>query len=134
MTLERRRHRSKETLEAIHLHLEAAKERLGAVAVWVADEDGLLIGSSDAPMDSDALAAYTPIPGRLGDRPAEQMDMLGQMKHLEGHHTVVREFEVDGLPLLLGVATTEPPGEAMGPELGTAIEGVVRILAEPSKG
>jgi len=133
VTPERRRHRSKEILEAIHLHLQAVKERLDAAAVWVADEDGLLLGASEAPMDGDALAAYTPIPGRLGEHPDEQMGILGQMKHLEGHHTVVREFEVDGLPLLLGLATEDPPRDDVQDELDLAIQGVIRILAEPSK-
>lgn len=131
---ERRKQRSQETLQAINLQLDAVKARLGAAAVWVADDDGLLLGASDTPLDSEALAAYTPLPGRLEPYPHEQMGMLAQMRVLDGHQVVLREFEVDGFPFGLGLAFEQPRDEDLGQELDLAVAGVIRILAEGARG
>ena len=129
---ERRQQRSRETLEAIRLQLEAVAERLGAVAVWVADEDGILLGgASDDEIDTDALAAYSTLPTKLKTNPGEQMQMIRLMQEMDGYHVHLREFAVDGLPFTMGVATRDMV--ANEEETRRAITGVVRILAEPQK-
>ena len=131
---DRRKRRSRETLEAIHLQLEAVKQRLEAVSVWVADEDGLLLGAADGPLDSEALAAYTPLPGRLESYPDEQMGVIAQMHELDGHRVVLRKFEIDGLPFTVGLAFDQARDGDVAGEVDLAIAGVVRIVAEGARG
>ena len=127
---DRRRNRSRETLEAIHLQLQAVAERVGAVAVWIADTDGILLGASESEMDSEALAAYSSLPWRLDTSPPEQMKMVGLMDELDGYHVTFRKFDVDGVAFSLGFATQDPVTEEAREEAGRAITGVIRILGE----
>jgi len=130
---DRRKRRSRETLEAIHLQLEAVKERLGAASVWVADEDGLLLGAADGPLDSEALAAYTPLPGRLESYPDEQMGVIAQMHELDGYQVVLREFDIEGIPFIVGLAFEQAGDDEVSGEVDVAISGIVRILAEGTR-
>lgn len=134
---DRRRRRSRQTLRAIHLQLQAVAERLGAVAVWVADADGLLLGASESDIEGDVLAAYSSIPRCLEALPGAQMGMVAAMDELKGTSVTFKPFEVDGQSFSLGIARpprhtdddTDDRGE-VGDEAGRAITGVVRILAE----
>lgn len=134
---ERRRQRSQQTLKAINLQLQAVAERLEATAVWVADEDGLLLGASESDMDSEVLAAYSSIPWRLEQLPGDQMGMVALMKELQGANVRFKRFEVDGVGFSLGIARTAPhtdddtdDREEVGDASTRAITGVIRILAE----
>ncbi len=136
-TSERRNQRSRETLKAINLQLQADAERLEATAVWVADEDGLLLGASDTEVDSEILAAYSSLPWRLEQLPGDQMGMVALMEELQGANVTFKRFSVDGLGFTLGIARTAPDTddetddrEEVGDQSERAITGVIRILAE----
>ncbi len=136
-TSERRNQRSRETLKAINLQLQAVAERLEATAVWVADEDGLLLGASDTEVDSEILAAYSSLPWRLEQLPGDQMGMVALMEELQGANVTFKRFSVDGLGFTLGIARTAPDTddetddrEEVGDQSERAITGVIRILAE----
>lgn len=134
---ERRQQRSLQTLKAINLQLQAVAERLDATAVWVADEDGLLLGASESDVDSEILAAYSSIPWRLEQLPGDQMGMVALMNELQGANVTFKKFSVDGVGFNLGIARTAPDTddntddrEEVGDESSRAIIGVIRILAE----
>ncbi len=134
---ERRRDRSRETLKAINLQLQAVAEHLGATAVWVADDDGLLLGASETEVDGDILAAYSSIPWRLESLPGDQMGMLALMEELQGANVSFKKFTVDDVGFTLGIAREArhtdddtDDREEVGGQAERAISGVVRILAE----
>ena len=140
-TSERRHQRSRQTLEAINMQLQAVAERLGATAVWVADADGLLLGASETEVDSEILAAYSSILWRLEQLPGDQMGMVALMQELKGANVAFKQFSVEGTSFTLGIARTAPDTDddtddrqEVGDESERAITGVIRILAEGATG
>jgi hypothetical protein len=123
-TIERRRHRTEDTLLALSRLLEAARQRNGLDALAVTDSTGLLLAGAGASRLCDELAAWAPVVARgaANDTVPTCLDVF------EGR-TRLQRLRVDGVEIVvasLGKAPAEDSLEAVS-------AGCRRILTSPAR-
>ncbi len=59
--IERRQRRSEEKPVALRYYLDHLAYKRGCLAAFIADQDGLLIAHSPGRIDTESLAAFTPV-------------------------------------------------------------------------
>lgn len=59
--IERRQRRSEEKPLALRYYLDHFIQQRGSLAAYIADQDGLLLAHSASDIDTETLAAFTPI-------------------------------------------------------------------------
>lgn len=118
---ERRRHRSADTITALHYQLNAVRREAALDAVVLVDESGCLVAGAGAWPVCEELAAYTPL---LGDTPRARTVVSARIAAISAQAERL-SFDVDGQPVYLcGRGGTTKRTSA----LSRAAEGVRRIL------
>jgi hypothetical protein len=119
---ERRRRRTDDVMEALHLQLDACRESAALEAVVIADDLGMCLASSGAPAMCYEVAARLPILARKAG------DFAGVLLGASGGVPVgVKRINVGDTELIACVLGGDQ--ERHGAELRRAEQGVMRILA-----
>ncbi|HEY3497770.1 MAG TPA: hypothetical protein VGK73_23895 [Polyangiaceae bacterium] len=95
-SLERRRHRSEDALEALTRLLESARRRSGLEALAVTDSTGLLLAGAGASQLCDELAAWAPV---MAHAPAN--DSVPNCLDAFESRTRLRRLRVDGFEIVV---------------------------------
>jgi hypothetical protein len=120
---ERRRRRTEDVMEALHLQLDACRLDGDFEAMVVADEHGMCLASSGLPATCLEIAARLPIIGRKTDGWAGTL--LGAAG---GVAVAMKKIDLDGATQLYACAVGGEQTRHQG-ELSRAENGVRRILA-----
>lgn len=126
---ERRSRRSKETLTSLTYQLEHLLMHEDLRNLALGDSSGQLIAQAGDLLESEVLAAYSPLMSRSVNQRYRQQIFQRMEPLLPGvapDSVYVRQFEVDGEVLYL--AFCGDPGVARDVSLYRAITGVRRIL------
>lgn len=118
--MERRSRRSSERGQALSYQLEACVERTGASFMVLADDDGLVLASSEHDPDECEEAAARMATLGLCEDP------VGEIWR-EDRAVAVLAFQAIGQRLMIGIGG--PSVHEMLPEVERAIEGAKRILS-----
>lgn len=105
--VERRKQRSSSTAEALELALSAAADGGELDVVLVADDFGMLVGSSHTDLELDMLAAITPIVSR--GRAKATIKRNGEHRELS-----VKSIRVYGEILHIAALGGDPAARALG--------------------
>jgi hypothetical protein len=117
----RRSHRSHDTLEALHLQLDACRKDAELDGMVLSDEDGLTLAATGDAVACDEIAARLPLIGR------KVSDFEGVLLSAEnGWRVRMRRFIVAGTELYLCAIGGSEQRDA---ELGRGVGGAARILA-----
>jgi hypothetical protein len=120
---ERRRRRTEDVMEALHLQLDACRLDAELEAMVVADDHGMCLASSGLPATCLEIAARLPIIGRKTD--GWSGTLLGAQG---GVPVAMKKIELDGATHLYACAVGGEKDRHAG-ELSRAEAGVRRILS-----
>jgi hypothetical protein len=118
MQVERREQSIRNRAQSLNRWMTAVVKRTNAIAMVLADTDGLLLESTADSPTADRLAALTASLSSNPPHTAESDEL--------GFNMTVDEMHVCGLPLLVGVVGSK---EASSAALSDAVPGLRRILA-----
>lgn len=119
---DRRRHRTAEVIEALHMQLDACRKDAQLTALVIADDTGMCLAASGAPGTCAEVAARLPLLGRKAG------DYEGVLTGLRGAIPMaLKRFRVAGASLYACAVGGDATSHAR--ELTRAELGVRRILA-----
>ncbi len=126
MRTDRRRQRSKDPLEAMHLQLEACRSDGAVDAMVVFDEQGIHLAASGSADTCDEVAATLPLIGRTLDY------FEGEVTSPEGSWDLaMRRFAVDGGSLF--VCAVGGKTRARSRQLSRSMSCASRVLATDTR-